>query len=233
MNDVQAEITAVEDALKNGITHAVTISTGGLTVSTGSVNISGPSSLATLNVSGGSTLAGLTVTSTASFASSVTVASMTVSGNLTVGGVISGSTPMVKLSHSATQGVANSAWTGLNWDIEDYNASGMHSTSANSSRITFAASSGVYCVGCSIEWGGNPNNQRFLRLMLNDGVSLGAVSAPAAGSVNMPMSVVAQARAVDTSYYVTVQAFQNSGSTMSIISNSTIYGLTFWAHRVG
>src|SRR5687767_2599647 len=58
VNDLDGEVVAVESALLNGIAHAVVISTGGLTLSTGSFNAAGPSSLATLQVNGTSTFAG-------------------------------------------------------------------------------------------------------------------------------------------------------------------------------
>jgi len=42
-NAQDGEITAVENALLNGLDHALTISTGGLTISTGGLRVSGPS----------------------------------------------------------------------------------------------------------------------------------------------------------------------------------------------
>lgn len=79
-NAQDAELTALSNGLLNGIAHAVTVSTGGLTVSTGSVNIGGPSSLATVHVNGASTFVGAVT-----FSSGVTFsAAPTFSTGLTV-----------------------------------------------------------------------------------------------------------------------------------------------------
>lgn len=83
VGNLDAEVTAIETGLETGLQHTLTVSTGGLTVSTGSVNIGGPSSLATLSVTGGSTFAGPVVCS-----SGVTISSggLTIStGVLTLG----------------------------------------------------------------------------------------------------------------------------------------------------
>lgn len=74
INTPQTEITAIESGLLNGLQHAltingaVTVSTGGLTVSTGNVSLG-----QNLNVAGNSTFAGaVTFSSGVTFASSLT-----------------------------------------------------------------------------------------------------------------------------------------------------------------
>lgn len=228
-NDPDAEITAIEDALKNGVQHAITIATGGLTISTGGLRVSGGSTLAQLQA-GASTLDTLVVGQLQ--AGNSTVADLRVTGTLTVVGSILATVPAVRVTHSATQNVNASAWTGLNWDTIDVDTAGMHSTSVNSSRLTFAASSGVYVVGCSVEWPVNASNQRFLRLMVNDVTSAGATATSSMTSVIIPQSLSAMVRAASTTDYVTVQVFQNTASSMLLNANSTTYGVSFWAHRV-
>lgn len=83
INDLQAEVTAVEDALINGISHAVTLEAG-LTVSTGPVVVG-----QSLSVAGGSTLAGAVVISSGlSVAGGSTLASLDVAGNSTFHGPV-------------------------------------------------------------------------------------------------------------------------------------------------
>ena len=53
VNDLQDEVNAIEAGLLNGLAHNLTISTGGLTVSTGATTLGG-----SLSVAGGSTFAG-------------------------------------------------------------------------------------------------------------------------------------------------------------------------------
>lgn len=248
INDVQAEITAVEDALKNGIAHgltiggATTISTGGLTVSTGSVNITAPSSLATLNVTGGSTLASLHVASTASFDSSVTVASMTVTGALTVG-TLTQSIPSVRLSLAADLQFTSGTELSPNWTVQEWTVGGMHSTTTNSSRITFAHSTGLYVVGavCATPIVGTDGVTRRLRLRFNDTSPLGAVNESGVSSLAAidALSVTDTVRATSTTDYVTVRYLCNeaAGSTRRILSGaggsaSSLAATAFWAYKV-
>jgi hypothetical protein len=215
-NAQDAEITAIQDGLRNGLQHAVTVSTGGLTVSTGSFIAGGPSSLATLQVNGASTFVGPVTFST--------VVTFSTTPTLTF--------PCVRLTHTADQAVGNASFTGLSWNTEDDNA-GMHSTSANSSRITFAHSTGVYAVGASVEWNPSTSGYRVIRIMVNDvtGVVANLTPVSSVSALQMPMAVSGLVRAGSTTDYVTVQVFQNTGSTNSI-TNSTAYGTVFWCHKV-
>src|SRR5262245_60844925 len=84
--------------------------------------------------------------------SASTLATLSVVGNSTINGVQNVIGGRCLLLHSAKSDIANNSLTGLNWDTETADPSGMHSTSVNSSRITFAASTGLYHVGCALEW---------------------------------------------------------------------------------
>ena len=135
VNDLQTDVTAIEDGLLNGLAHQVIISTGGLTVSTGSVNIGGPSSLATLQVNGASTFAG-----PVTFSSAVTFGGPhTFSSGLTVStGVIrQNSLPAWNVFHSTHSTVASGSSIGALFDSQDFVRGDIgHSTGVNSSRIT-------------------------------------------------------------------------------------------------
>lgn len=212
INNPNAEIAAIESGITGG--------TAPLNIAT--LNVTAGSTMATLNVSGGSTLATLSVAGGSTFAGTITFSTYNVTP-----------TPTVHLSNSANQNVNNSAYTGLNWDTEDTDAAGMHSTSANSSRITFAQSTGWYGVGANVEWNGNSSGLRLVRLMLNDATAFGGqMSNAPVGGASMPQSVFGLVRATSTSDYVTASVFQNTGSTLSIQANSTLYGTQFWAFKV-
>src|SRR5690349_10471036 len=99
-NAQDAEITAIENELRTGITHPVTFST-----------------------------------------------TVTMASDVNVTGTLNAVVPSVKVTHSADQAVATTTFTGLSWDTEAVDNAGMHSTSANSSRLTFAHSTGLYLVG--------------------------------------------------------------------------------------
>jgi hypothetical protein len=217
VNDLQDEVSALETGLLNGLQHGLTVATGGVTVSTGNTVLG-----QNLSVAGNSTIAGSLVVSS----------NATITGNLTVTGTLVFTVPRVRLVHSADQGVAHNTWTGLSWDTEVYDPNGMHSTSANSSRITFADSTGVYQVGASLIWNAaTGGTYRRLRIQLNDssGVTLQDMTPVNAASVGQ--SVTAAIRVQSTTDYVTVLVFQDSGSTGSV-TNSTLSATSFWAQKV-
>lgn len=178
-NDPDGEITAIEDALKNGLQHplsvngALTVSTGGATISTGSVNIGGPSSLATLQVNGGSTFAGpVTFSTTVTFAQQQSFAAPAV---LSSGAVVS--TGLIRQDalpsfsvYASTYTVLNngSSVQGVNFDAQDFVRGGVgHSTATDSSRVTID-STGLWMLSlhARAETGGNP--RVHFRVLLND-----------------------------------------------------------------
>lgn len=213
INLPQTEITAIEDALLNGFAHALTISTGGLTVSTGSVNVSGPSSVNTLQVNGASTFVGAVTFSTV-----VTFhASQAFAGTRT---------PMCRVTGSANQAVASGALTGLSWDTETYDSTGIHSTSANSSRLALT-SSGLWMIGVQVDLNASSGaGSRVVQLRLNDTTTIGEqTQGPAVDAAIVQCH--APYLATSTTDYVTALVFQASGSTGSVTSSSF-----FYAHRV-
>jgi hypothetical protein len=248
-NDPDAEITAVEDALKNGIPHnvsitgtlavagATTISTGGLTVSTGSVNVGGPSSLTTLQVTGGSTFAGRVVCS-----SGVTVAG----GSTFTGPVVFSTTvtfatlpnivtPSVFLQLSANVALSTSAEVCPNWDVQVWNNAGMHSTSVNSSRITFADSTGLYEVGFVGVVVSSTNCFIRARMRVSDTSAgpFGSAQQVTPGVANtMAVTCIGVVRAASTSDYVTVRLLAPLSSVATLHAGSSGGNTTFWARKV-
>jgi hypothetical protein len=248
VNDVQAEITAVEDALKNGIAHAVTISTGGLTVSTGSVNIGGPSSLATLQVNGGSTFVGtvamssnLTVAGDSTIAGSLTVSGTIEAANgVTVGGVsVVGRLPGARLTLAAAAVAINSgAWTGLGWTTEEYDSTGLHSTASNSSRVNLT-SSGLWSFGGEVTWAiGSPASTTIVgvRVLANDATALvghyGLTGSPSV--TQWPVAVSGMHYATSTTTYLTFQVLQTGGGSMDATGSTGSGGgpTHFWVQKV-
>lgn len=238
-NTQNAEITAIEDALKNGIPHALTISTGGVTVSTGGLRVGGPSTLAALTAAA-STLATLqagnsTVTGTLDISGNATVG-----GTLTVGGIqVGGRQPSAKVSLAAATVSINSAtWTAFNWTVNDHDSTSLHSTTTNSSRINLT-SSGLWLIGGEVTWApGTPASTTLIgaRVLVNDNQCLvgqqmlmGTPSATA-----WPISVSGLYYATDTTAYVTLQALQTSGAGMNA-TGSTGGGIGpthAWAQKV-
>ena len=243
-NDPEAEITAVEDALRNGITHAVsiagalTVSTGGLTVSTGSVNLGGPSSLATLQVNGGSTLTTLHVTSSATLAGGVTL-----SGGSTFSGPATFSTtvtfayppnnivPSVSVGMAANLNLSSLAEVSPDWLTETWDNVGAHSTAVNSSRITFVDSTGLYDVGFSGCFGTANGVSPIVRarIRVNDTSAgpMATASAPSTASL-IGLTCAGRIRVTSTSDYATVRLAFTTSSGATLLAASTTGLTSFW-----
>lgn len=170
------------------------------------------STVANLNVTGQSTIANLTVTS--SFVAPIPTALVT--------------------SSQTTQIAADGNWVGLNWETEASDPDGMHSTSASSSRVTCAASSGVYAVGVHLDWGGS-TGYRAVRILQNDVIASPIASlvtyGPTDGVTTINHAISGLFIASDTTAYATVQVRIPSGSTGRIALGSASEH-RFWMHRV-
>ena len=227
MNAVQDELNAITDGYING---------------TARLNSSG-STLASLDVNGNSTLA-----------SSVTFGSipyiMPSSGGST-GDVLtcistSGSTmglewrqvvasvPNIKVTHGANQAIGSTSFIGLSWNTELYDSTGMHSTVTNSSRITFAGSTGIYHVGVQVTfstWAANAIQRVFIGM--NDSSRVAEVGHihEQNNDIPQPLMVAADVRVQSTTDYVTVSVRTNGG-TGTILAESTGAPLGFWSHRI-
>ena len=220
VNDLDNEVVAVETGLRNGLQHALTISTGGLTVSTGNtvlgqnLSVAGASSVATLHASGDSTFAGAVA-----FTGAVTGLPMPA--------------PTVRLGIGADQNLASAQWTGINWIVETYDTHGMHSTSANSSRLVFADSTGVYHLGCSINPTNASSGAMLVRILIDDStttmVAANGYLSPTA--INIPVAVSGDYRATSTASYATVQVYNGGASSNSVTSTGS-YVTAVWAHKV-
>ena len=234
VGDARDEIAAIEDGLLNGTARlnssnstVATLSVVGGSTLAGALTVAGGSTLASLSVSGGSTVGTLN-------AGNSTMANLVVTGTLTA--TLLQTPTAVRLTHSVKTEVADNAWTGLNWDTELEDGSSMHSTTTNSSRITFAGSTGLYAVGASLEWSVTGlNGHRVVRFRVNDSSGVagqGQLVSNAAAAV-LPWSLTTLLRVADVTDYVTLLVLSNTGSTASIAPNSTAYGgPLFWAYKV-
>jgi hypothetical protein len=208
VNGLQTEVTAVETGILNGFQHGITVAVAGITqsASTGSNNFAGPSTFA---------------------------GDVVFTGAVTVNSTFTPTPPAVRLSNSVDQGVSNNAWTGLSWDTEAYSFGGLHSTATNSSRITFPGSTGIYHVGATVAWsnGVSTGGDRMVRIFMNDSSGVAAQAMAARSNSLLGQTVGCDVRIASTTDYVTVQVYQDSGSTLSV-TNSTLFATACWAHKV-
>lgn len=174
------------------------------------------------------------LTANAGFQSSnSTIANLTVTGNAFF------KADHCYLHQSASQNVSSNAWTGLNFQTEILNPSGMHSTSVNSSRITFAGSSGVYAVGAIVNFpaAGSTGDIRA-KIVQNDSSDVGpavfAVAQSIPSGLNATLCPSGLVRAASTSDFITVQAYQTVGGGPLSVPASTALATAsaFWAYRI-
>lgn len=240
INSLQDEVAAIELGYLTG---------------TARLNAGG-STLASLSVTGGSTLASLLVSGVATFSTKVAPASTTVmvgdsttgfkevhcsslyvNGVAVTGGV--SNPPVAKVNVSSdVQFTGSASWlAAVNWDINVYDSTGMHSTGANSSRITFVGSTGIYHVGACLTstWAGESTASLEARIVLNDSTSIVALSIVpnAQPSARQGLSLSADFRVAALTDWVTLQYRPGgSGSTGRLLANSTIGPTAMWVHRI-
>jgi hypothetical protein len=238
VNDLDTEVAAVENGLLNGLAHALVISTGGLTVSTGGARINGPSSIAgTVQVTGNSTITGsLSVSGNSTFDGNLTVAgTLSLAGGTVVGGRI----PSARVSlASVLQINTGLTFAGINWTTNDYDSTGLHSTSANSSRILLT-SSGLWAFGGQVVHESQISTVRLsVRVLANDNQALTSYERNgqvenSSGTLALPVNGVFLA--TDTTAYLTVQTRFTGGSATSTVYGSTGTGMGpthFWVQKV-
>jgi hypothetical protein len=207
VNALQDEVVAIGSALRSGLSHALIVSTGGLTVSTGSVNVGGPSSVATLQVNGTSTFVG----------------NVLVTGTLTVGGNQFGGVPdAARVIANSTQSFGSGAFTPitvLRTQIILTNSS-MHSTASNPGRIT-PQSTGLYQVRGQIRFNQNSSGARVVQVVDSSGGVIGDARAAAVVTTDTVLQASGLKRFDALGGYVELQAYQDSGSTMSVLATET------------
>ena len=129
------------------------------------------------------------------------------------------SIPAVKATRTFNQGIVHGTFTALNFNSERYDTAGMHSNSANLSRLT-APVDGIYLVSAQIEWEENGSGSRILRLMKGgtNGVTLARDDRfPSSAPFNSPpvnLSTVARFAAGE---FVVADVQQSSGGNLAIL----------------
>jgi len=158
--------------------------------------------------------------------------------NLTVTGTTFWKTDYVFLSQTSTQTISSGGATqAMDFQNEILNSGGMHSTSANSSRVTFA-STGVYLIQGLVNIPNASTGSLVGQLVLNDVTNISprfTVNAePTASGHGGTVAPMALWRITSTSDYVTLQViFSGASATQSPVSTTLLNtGTTLMAVRV-
>lgn len=117
--------------------------------------------------------------------------------------------------HNTTQSIADSTWTALSLNSEDYDVGTMHSTSVNTSRITVPTNhGGLYLVSGKACFGSNATGFRGVAIYKNGSPVFVKQLQPVTGSLTID-EIVASIVLVATDY-LEVFAFQNSGGALNV-----------------
>jgi hypothetical protein len=145
------------------------------------------------------------------------------------GGGGSGFTTSTRLWNSSNQSITTSVLTAVTFDTERYDNGSMHSTVTNTSRITMP-STGVYIVGCGLDFAFNATGDREVGIRLNGTtyIALELITA-SAGTATRPN--VLATYSFSSSDYIECIAFQTSGVSLNVSSGSD-YSPTFTAARI-
>jgi hypothetical protein len=137
--------------------------------------------------------------------------------------------PQARVFNSANIATTTGVLTALTFDSERYDEGSLHSTSANTGRLT-APITGLYSIGACVRFTANATGIRYVSIRLNGALALIFDTRPA---VNGDATVVV----VSTQYrlaaadYVETTVIQTSGGNLNVETTGN-YSPEFWMHRV-
>lgn len=154
--------------------------------------------------------------------SNSTVANLTVSGGSTFAGTVTFSAqPRCALQRNSTQSLTNNTWTDVNsFQVEEIDVASLHSTATNPERITVpAGSSGAYWFFGQIDFDSNSTGMRGARFFKNSTLAI-ATKQYQTVSGNVTVIGTEYLVVMDGGDYMTLQAIQQTGSTLSLGTNN-------------
>jgi hypothetical protein len=137
--------------------------------------------------------------------------------------------PQARVFNSAAITLTTAVEATLTFDSERFDNGSLHSTSANTGRLT-APITGLYLIGCHVEIAANAAGARYVAFRVNGATFIGYNVQPGSAAGNaLPLQSLYQLAATD---YVEVRAFQNSGGNLNVtqVANATP---EFWMVRLG
>lgn len=136
--------------------------------------------------------------------------------------------------HSTTQSIATSTSTALNFDSEDHDDYGMHSTSVNTSRITIpSGAGGVYLVSAAAVFATNAAGIRLIWIQKNGTTAVSTYAIQLGQSANVAIVQTQCLIALAAADYIEAMVFQDSGGALNV-GNATTRELRnqFFAARI-
>lgn len=139
--------------------------------------------------------------------------------------------PSGRITHSGAQSINNATITALAWDTEKDDATGMHDTVTNNSRVTIATA-GKYIFGACISFAANVTGVRAILFRLSGG-NYYVDGSQVASLGGLATAVVAVTRFdLAAADYVECSVYQNSGGALNVEVVAD-YSPIFWWTRIG
>jgi hypothetical protein len=137
--------------------------------------------------------------------------------------------PQARVYNDAAIAINNNSTTALTFNSERFDDGNLHSTSANTGRLT-APVAGLYAIGAHAAFAANSTGTREIHIRLDGTTSLamGAGTASATREGRMSVSTVYRLTA---GQYVEVLVYQNSGGSLNVVSTAG-YSPEFWMVRL-
>lgn len=136
------------------------------------------------------------------------------------GGVAS---PPICKAVTSSQSFASGSFVNIQWDSEEYDTDSMHNTAAEKDRLV-PPKNGYYRVSACVIFNGNSSTgSRVLRIKKNDHATADLVrqfspaTGGAVGNIGLNATVTVY---LTTSDYVTASLYQDTGSTLGIVTGS-------------
>lgn len=135
-----------------------------------------------------------------------------------------------RVYNSVALSILTGTLTSITFNSENYDNGNLHSTSVNTGRLT-APVAGLYEIGGSVQWQTNATNQRQLRITSSVGGTLVVENMMALTDGNQPLMVINTQFRLIANEFVTLDVYQNSGSTLNIEA-AGFYSPAFWMARI-
>ena len=135
-----------------------------------------------------------------------TVANVVLAGMVDIG---------ARVYNSGELTIGTASWTALTFDSERWDTDTIHSTVANTSRLT-ATTAGTYLIVSNVQWDYNGAGQRITKLMVGGATEIARVAvtnADASDRENLICTTIHQLAAAE---YVETYVYQNSGGNLGV-----------------
>lgn len=139
--------------------------------------------------------------------------------------------PQARVYNTANLSLATSGtFAALTFDSERYDNGGLHSTAANTSRLT-APVTGLYSIGCSVAFASNATGRREVVIQLNGTTNIAWDTRTAVNGERTKVTLSGVEYHLLAADYVEVVAMQTSGGALNVETQAN-YSPEFWMHRV-